>query len=106
MVLIDITQEIEMVLENKKYKVSVYGMQSISTIDVIKECKEFFENQPETVAVLTHGDPTLFNRGKYFRQAISESGAGEIILRCAGLSALVDEYRTELAPYYKWYMEE
>lgn len=38
--------------------------------------------------------------GKYFRQAISESGDGEIILRCAGLSALVDEYRTELTPYY------
>lgn len=38
--------------------------------------------------------------GKYFRQAISEVGDGEIILRCAGLSSLVDEYRMELIPYY------
>ena len=38
--------------------------------------------------------------GKYFRHAISESGDGEIILRCAGLSSLVDDYRTELTPYY------
>lgn len=38
--------------------------------------------------------------GKYFGQVISESGDGEIILRCAGLSSLVDKYRTELTPYY------
>ena len=38
--------------------------------------------------------------GKYFGQAISESGDGERILCCAGLSSLVDDYRTELTPYY------
>ena len=30
--------------------------------------------------------------GKYFGQAISESGDGERILCCAGLSSLVDDY--------------
>jgi len=38
--------------------------------------------------------------GKYFRQVTSEIGDGEMILRCAGLSSLVDDYRSELTPYY------
>ena len=38
--------------------------------------------------------------GKYFSQAISEAGDGEMILRCAGLSSLVEEYKNELTPYY------
>ncbi len=38
--------------------------------------------------------------GKYFRRITSEVGDYERILRCAGLSALVDEYRSELTPYY------
>ncbi|MDF3005082.1 MAG: hypothetical protein K0S22_1554 [Oscillospiraceae bacterium] len=38
--------------------------------------------------------------GKYFRQVTSDRGDGEMILRCSGLSSLVDEYRSELTPYY------
>lgn len=38
--------------------------------------------------------------GKYFRQITSEIGNGEMILRCAGLSSLVEDYRSELTPYY------
>lgn len=38
--------------------------------------------------------------GKYFRRITSEVGDYERILRCAGLSTLVDEYRSELTPYY------
>lgn len=38
--------------------------------------------------------------GKYFSSIISDPGDGEVILRCAGLSSLVDKYRSELIPYY------
>ena len=38
--------------------------------------------------------------GKYFSQAITKAGDGEMILRCAGLSSLVEEYKNKLTPYY------
>ncbi|PWJ47794.1 hypothetical protein [Faecalicatena contorta] len=38
--------------------------------------------------------------GKYFDRAIQQTEDGEIILRCAGLSSLVDKYKTDLIPYY------
>lgn len=38
--------------------------------------------------------------GKYFDRAIQQVGDGEIILRCAGLSSLVDKYKEDLIPYY------
>lgn len=38
--------------------------------------------------------------GKYFDRAIQQTEDGEIILRCAGLSSLVDEYKADLTPYY------
>ncbi|MGC4019987.1 MAG: hypothetical protein QM793_12690 [Muricomes sp.] len=37
--------------------------------------------------------------GKYFDRAIQQTEDGEIILRCAGLSSLVDKYKTDLIPY-------
>lgn len=38
--------------------------------------------------------------GKYFRKITSNNGDAEVILRCAGLSSLIDEYESQLTPYY------
>lgn len=38
--------------------------------------------------------------GKYFRKITSNNGDAEVILRCAGLSSLIDEFESELTPYY------
>ena len=38
--------------------------------------------------------------GKYFDRAIQQVKSGEIILRCAGLSSIIERYRENLTPYY------
>lgn len=37
--------------------------------------------------------------GKYFNRAIQQVESGEIILSCAGLSSLIEQYRVSLTPY-------
>lgn len=38
--------------------------------------------------------------GKYFRKITSNNGDAEVVLRCAGLSSIIDEYEGQLTPYY------
>lgn len=45
--------------------------------------------------------------GKYFNRAIQQVESGEIILSCAGLSSLIEQYRVSLnALLYEWNLEK
>ena len=66
-------------------------------IEMRKRGKIMFQMDSQEKIVLAKTYSIL---GKYFSHAIQQVEDGEIILRCAGLSSLVDKYRVELTPYY------
>lgn len=72
-------------------------MEFMEKIEMRKRGKIMFQMDSQEKIVLAKTYSIL---GKYFSHAIQQVEDGEIILRCAGLSSLVDKYRVELTPYY------